>query len=72
MTTAPLRLAASAAELADDFARVRSDLGVPAMFPPDVDTEAAASAARGPTLPPGASDTSRRDARDLELVTVDP
>ena len=72
MTTAPLRLAASAAEVADDFARVRSDLDVPVGFAPEVDVEAAASAARGPTLPPGVSDASRRDARDLELVTVDP
>src|SRR5262245_12560604 len=72
MTTAPLRLAASAAELADDFARVRADLDVPAGFPPEVDAEAAAVAARGPVLPPGIPDGVRRDARDLELVTVDP
>ena len=36
MTTAPLRLAASAGELADDFARVRADLDVPTGFPPEV------------------------------------
>ena len=40
VTTAPLRLAASAAVLADDFARVRADLDVPAAFPPDVEAEA--------------------------------
>ena len=72
MTIAPLRLAASAAALADDFARVRADLDVPSAFPPDVDAEAAAVAARGPQLPPGAPDAGRLDLRDLELVTIDP
>jgi exoribonuclease R len=72
VTTAPLRLAASAAELVDDFARVRADLDVPAAFPPDVQAEADAVAARGPRLPPGVRDAPRRDARDLDLVTVDP
>ena len=73
VTTAPLRLAASAAALADDFARVRADLDVPAGFPPDVDAEAAAVAARGPgSSPPGVPDARRLDARDLELVTIDP
>ncbi len=63
MTSAPLRLAASAAALADDFARVRADLDVPIGFPPDVDAEAAAVAARGPQLPPGVPDAERLDAR---------
>ncbi|HLM18362.1 MAG TPA: RNB domain-containing ribonuclease, partial [Acidimicrobiia bacterium] len=72
MTTAPLRLAASAAALADDFARVRADLDVPTAFPADVDAEANAVTARGPKLPPGVPDVARLDARDLELVTVDP
>jgi exoribonuclease R len=72
VTLAPLRLAASAAELVDDFARVRADLDVPVAFPPEVEAEADAVAARGPVLPPGVPDASRRDARDLELVTVDP
>jgi exoribonuclease R len=72
MTTALLRLAAPAAELADDFARVRADLDVPLGFPTDVDAEATAVATRGPVLPPGAPDRPRRDARGLELVTVDP
>jgi exoribonuclease R len=72
VTTAPLRLAASAAELADDFARVRADLDVPAGFPPDVVAEADAVLARGPVLPPDVSAATRRDARDLELVTIDP
>jgi exoribonuclease R len=72
VTTAPLRLTASAADLADDFARVRADLDVPTTFPPDVRAEADAVAARGPVVPPGVPDAPRRDARDLELVTVDP
>jgi hypothetical protein len=42
VTGAPLRLTASAAELADDFAGVRRDLAVPASFPADVTAEAAA------------------------------
>ena len=72
MTGAPLRLAASAAELADDFARVRADLGVPAGFPPEVEAEAGAVAARGPVLPPGVPPAAGRDARDIDFVTVDP
>jgi exoribonuclease R len=72
VTAAPLRLAASASELVDDFARVRADLDVPAAFPPDVDAEAAAVAARGPALSGEAAVQARRDARDVELVTVDP
>ena len=72
MTAAPLRLAASAADLADDFARVRADLDVPTAFPPDVQAEAEAAATRGPQPPPGVPPAGRRDARGLELVTVDP
>jgi len=71
LTDAPLRLAASAAELADDFARVRHDLAVPAGFDADVIAEAARVARNGPQPPPGATG-ARLDARDLELVTVDP
>jgi exoribonuclease R len=72
VTTAPLRLAASAADLADDFARVRVDLHVPLSFPSDVDAEAAAVSARGPMLPPDASAAERVDAREIEFVTIDP
>jgi exoribonuclease R len=72
VTTAPLRLAASAAELVDDFARVRADLDVPTGFPPEVAAAATAVAARGPRLPPGVPDEARRDARDLDLLTIDP
>ena len=71
LTDAPLRLAASAAELADDFARVRHDLAVPTGFHADVIAEAARVARDGPQLPPGAAG-ARLDARDLDLVTVDP
>jgi exoribonuclease R len=72
VTSAPLRLAASAIELADDFARVRAELDVPARLPPTVETEAATAAGRGPMVPPGVPDVPRRDARDLELITIDP
>ena len=71
LTDAPLRLAASAAELADDFARVRHDLAVPTGFDADVIAEAARVARDGPQPPPGAAG-ARLDARDLDLVTVDP
>jgi exoribonuclease R len=67
-----LRLAASAAALADDFARVRVDLNVPESFPADVEAEAAAVAARGPVLPPDAPVEARVDGRGIELVTIDP
>jgi exoribonuclease R len=72
MTSAPLRLAASAAELTDDFARVRADLDVPDAFAPDVQAEADAAAARSPVLPPGAPDAPRVDARAVDFVTIDP
>src|SRR6185312_14720724 len=71
LTDALLRLAASAAELADDFARVRHDLAVPAGFDADVIAEAARVARDGPQPPSGATG-ARLDARDLALVTVDP
>jgi exoribonuclease R len=72
VTTAPLRLSASASDLADDFARVRTDLGVPIGFPEAVAAEATQRAARGPRLPPGAPERPRVDARDVEFVTIDP
>jgi exoribonuclease R len=72
VTGAPLQLSASAGELVDDFARVRADLAVPDGFSPEVESDAAAVAARGPLLPPGVPDGARVDARSLELVTIDP
>jgi exoribonuclease R len=54
------------------FARVRAEFEVPAAFAPEVDAEAAAVAARGPRLPPGAGAGERIDARDRPLVTIDP
>ncbi len=47
-----------------DFEALRSDVGVPGPFPPEV-LAAAAEAAASPTLP-------ATDATDLELVTIDP
>jgi exoribonuclease R len=52
-----------------DFGTIRSELGVHADFPADVVAAAHAAAAAGPTDPAG---TKRRDATDLELVTIDP
>ena len=61
LTDAPLRLAASAAELADDFARVRHDLAVPTGFDADVDRRGRrASRAR---RPPAATRSRRSAAR---------
>lgn len=68
MTTAALRLAASASDLADDFTRVRADLDVPTGFPVEVNDEADAAAAEGPVLPPGVPSVARRDARDRKSV----
>lgn len=48
-----------------DFAAIRSELGVPAGFPPDVLAEAERAATEGPGTP-------AYDARELPLVTVDP
>lgn len=47
-----------------DFAAIRTELGVPGPFPPEV-LEAAASSARSPRLPD-------HDATALDLVTIDP
>ncbi|HSJ73034.1 MAG TPA: RNB domain-containing ribonuclease, partial [Miltoncostaeaceae bacterium] len=66
MPAPALRLARPAARLAEGFERIRRELGVPGPHPPDARAEAAAAAARGPA--PG----GRRDARDLDLITIDP
>lgn len=59
------------AEFADGLAAVRAELGVPAAFPPEVEAAAETAAARGPAPVEGAP-TDRRDAREVELVTIDP
>jgi exoribonuclease R len=61
-----LRVAPRAAALAAGFERIRREMRVPGPHPADALAEAAATAARGPA--PG----DRRDARDLELLTIDP
>src|SRR4029077_5109360 len=61
----------AAAQRAEHLAFVRHDLAVPAGFAADVTAEAARVARNGPQPPPGAMG-ARLDARDLELVTVDP
>ena len=50
-----------------DFAGVRSELGIPADFPPAVTAAAVAAAESGPWIAP-----DRRDRTDLPLVTLDP
>jgi exoribonuclease R len=52
--------------LTEDFARIREQFGVVPGFPPDLEEQAAAAAAR--PLPA----TDRADIRDLELFTLDP
>ena len=55
----------------DGFRRIRDQLSVPERFAPEVEAEAAAAVADGPTTPPGAP-TRVRDARDLPLTAIDP
>jgi exoribonuclease R len=55
---------ASISALEERFAAIRTRLGIPAAFPPDVLTEAEQAAA-APALP-------QADLTDLEFVTVDP
>jgi exoribonuclease R len=52
---------------APDFAAVRAEFALPDAFPPAVLAEAARAAADRPGPGPG-----RRDATDVELVTIDP
>src|ERR671933_348769 len=66
MTSHRLRLTERApANIREDFARLRRELGIPEAFPEPV-LEAAQSAADGP-LP-----AKRDDLRDVEFFTVDP
>ena len=66
MTAPALRLARPADRLAEGFDRIRREMRVPGAHPPEAEAEALAAAARG-SAPEG-----RRDARDLDLVTIDP
>jgi exoribonuclease R len=52
---------------APDFAAVRAEFALPDAFPPAVLAEASGAAAQRPGPGPG-----RRDATDIELVTIDP
>jgi exoribonuclease R len=67
MPSPPVRLARSTPELRAGFDRIRLDFDVPDGFAAPVELAATHAAQRGV---PHASD--RRDARDLELVTIDP
>ena len=66
MTAPALRLARPADRLAEGFDRIRREMRVPGPHPPEAEAEALAAAARGPAR------GGRRDARDLDLVTIDP
>lgn len=59
------------AEFAAGLATIRAELDVPAAFPGAVEAEAATVADRGPGPVEGAGG-ERRDAREVELVTIDP
>src|SRR6188472_1334217 len=60
-----LRDTTGAAPVLDDvFAAIRSELGLPVQFPPEVE-QAAADAVRSPKLPD-------RDLSDLPFFTLDP
>jgi exoribonuclease R len=66
-----VRAPAAVSPFPEAFARIRDEFHVPAVFPDEVLAEAAAVVARGPVVPPGATDT-RVDARDIAFVTIDP
>jgi len=55
----------------EGFRHLRQELGVPEEFPDHVLADAEQAANRGPVLPPGAH-KQVRDARDIELVAIDP
>ena len=57
-------------ELRGGFDTIRAEIGVPT-FSQEALAEAAAAAASGPRIPPGAED-QRHDRRDLHLVAIDP
>jgi exoribonuclease R len=60
-------IAPVAPQVAGTFAGIRTRLGIPSAFPPEVEADAEAAATRG------ARDVSpRADRTDIELVTIDP
>ena len=54
------------------FERIRDEFDVPVRFPREVLEEAERTVARGPEIPEGAASATRRDARDVPFVTIDP
>ena len=58
-------------EITAGLDRVRAEVGVPDGFPDEVEREAAARAAEGPRLPPGAP-SDPVDRRDTPFITIDP
>lgn len=62
-----VRIAASAPEVQQGLDRIRAELEVPLTFPPDVERAALAAVQHPKSLRPDPI-----DARDLELVTIDP
>lgn len=59
------------ARFTEGLATIRAELGVPAAFPAVVEAAAEAAATRGPDGVSGDA-PARRDARDVDLVTIDP
>ena len=67
MRAPAVSIAPVAPDVASTFAGIRTKLGVPSAFPPEVEADARAAAARG------ALDAApRADRTDIELVTIDP
>lgn len=67
MSTPRIRLKPSADELLEGFARIRTGMGLPSAFPPEVMAEAAEAARRVPVAGPG-----RASRLDIDLLTIDP
>lgn len=66
MPVVPLHVRGGAADLAVGFDAIRSELGIPASFPPDVLDEVDRVVARGP------QPAARLDLRDVPFLTIDP
>lgn len=67
MARRAVRAGAAADDVAAGLQRLRTELEIPTSYAPEAIAEAEASASAGPREP-----TPRSDARDLELVTLDP
>lgn len=70
MARRAVRAGAAGDAVALGLERLRTELEIPTTYPPQALAEAEEAARRGPADPSGAP--PRADARDLELVTLDP